>query len=362
MRARAPARGTALALSALLTTVGPVDGQRLIERTPNLPNSVTALPGVLELSMPQRFHHVAGAGLISSPTFDIALGLPFLHPALWTVGLRFAPLSDLVPGRPNEWEFHDRVGLLRQTAGAPLDLTLTGAYNTAARSVDAEAALARRAGSVRVIGAARALTSSYDGDGARFALAGGVVWSLAPRRSPLALAADVATLTDRRGSEKIAWSAGMHAGLPFTALSAGVYAGNTATTTLHGASVGGSRTRYGFELNAPVELVGFMLGWFTDRNATRRSVKVDASDRPATVVRIRSFLYMPATVRIRPGDTVEWVNDDDAVHTVTAENGGFDSGGIRTGGRWRARFDEPGRFLYYCGPHPFMKAVVIVQP
>lgn len=362
MRARAPARGTALALSALLITVGPADGQHLIERTPNLPNSVTALPGLIELSMPQRFHHVEGAGLVSSATFDIALGLPFLLPARWTVGLRFAPSSDLVPGRPNEWEFYERFGLLRQTAGAPLDLTLTGAYNTAARSVDAEAALARRVGPVRLIGAARALTSSYDGDGARFALAGGAVWSPVPRRSPITLAADVGTLTDRRGSEKVAWSAGLHAGLPFTALSAGVYAGNTGTTTLHGASVGGSRTRYGFELNAPVELVGFVLGWFTDRDATRRSVSVDAADRPAAVVHIRGFLYMPATVRIRAGETIEWVNDDDAVHTVTAENGGFDSGGIRTGERWRARFDEPGRFPYYCGPHPFMKAVVIVQP
>lgn len=355
------ARAAVVAMLALPAAL-PAHGQRLIERSTNLPNSVTALPGVLELSMPQRFtRNGNGSGLSSSATFDLALGVPYLQPALWTVGLRFAPASHLVPDRANEWEIYDRFGLLRETAGAPLDLTLTGAYNTAARSLDAEAALARRAGPVRLIGAARALTSAYDGGSARFALAAGAVWHVAPRSSSVALAADVATLTDREAGEDVAWTAAIQAGLPYTTLSLSLHASNTRTTTLHGASVGRSRTQYGFELNAPVELVGFLLGWFTDRPATLRSVAEEVTDPPVTTIRIGSYLYMPSTVRVRAGETVEWINDDDAVHTVTAENGGFNSEGLQRSESWRARFDEPGRYPYYCGPHPFMKGVVIVE-
>jgi plastocyanin len=73
------------------------------------------------------------------------------------------------------------------------------------------------------------------------------------------------------------------------------------------------------------------------------------------------YLYAPGTIRIRAGETVEWINDDAVVHTVTAENGAFDSRGIQPGGTWRARFDEAGIYPYYCGPHPFMKGVVVVD-
>jgi hypothetical protein len=31
------------------------------------------------------------------------------------------------------------------------------------------------------------------------------------------------------------------------------------------------------------------------------------------------------------------------------------------GESWTAKFDKPGRFAYICDPHPFMKAVIIVE-
>lgn len=31
------------------------------------------------------------------------------------------------------------------------------------------------------------------------------------------------------------------------------------------------------------------------------------------------------------------------------------------GESWTARFDKPGRYAYICDPHPYMKAVVIVE-
>jgi plastocyanin len=330
--------------------------QRLVETTPNLPNSVTALPGFLELTTSQRFDYVGdGRGLVASPTFDLALGLPFLLPTGWTAGVRVAT----EPGT-DEWELYDRIGLLRQAHGAPLDLTLTAAYNTAARSVDGEASLARRAGPIRAVAAARALSNAFDAGEARFAVAGGVVWHPAGGRTPVSVAADVATLLDPGTGEDAAWSVAVRTGLPYTSLSVGLLAGNASTTTLHATSVGGP-TRWGFELNAPVEFAGFVLGWFTDREAALRTVTEDAAGAAAARVSVANYLYAPATIRIRAGESVEWVNEDDVVHTVSAENGAFESGAIRPGDVWRARFDEPGLYPYYCGPHPFMKGVVSVS-
>jgi len=345
----------------------PLHAQRLLERTPNLPNSVSALPGMLEMSLPHRFADLGGAaGLQSATTFDVALGVPFLLPVRWTGGVRFAPASEVVPERTDEWELYDRFGLLRQSSGAMADLNVTGAYNLAARSLDAEAALARQAGPLRLIGVARVMAAAYGSGDVRFALGGGAVWHVRPRSMGVTLAADFVSLLERRARagderrEEAAWSVGLQAGLPYTSLSFGLQARNAATTTIQGASLGTGRTRYGFELNVPVEFLGFVLGWYTDRERALEAVHEDADAPPDRSVAIQRFLFTPGTIRIRAGQTIEWVNRDAVVHTVNAENAAFQSGAIQPGSSWRARFDRPGRYPYYCGPHPFMKGVVVV--
>ncbi|HUF50986.1 MAG TPA: cupredoxin family copper-binding protein [Longimicrobiales bacterium] len=354
---------TCLVALALAAAVVPVGAQGLLERTPNLPNSVQALPGMLEHAVTHRFASVGGAiGLQLSPTFDFALGVPWLLPGRWTGGVRFAPVSDVVPDETDEWEFYSRIGLLRQAAGAPLDVMVTGAYNAAAGSVDGEALLGRRIGPLRLLAGARLLAEPFGGAELRTALAGGVVWQPAPRRMPLTVAADVASLLDRTTAEDVAWSAGVQLGLPYTALVLSLQASNASTTTLAGTSLGSSRTRYGVGLDVPVEFIGFVFGWYAPREVTMRAVQGEIEGMPAARVRIAGYLFAPATVRVRAGDVVEWRNDDDMVHTVAAENGAFDSHAIRPGQSWRARFDEPGMFPYYCGPHPFMKGVVVVVP
>lgn len=62
------------------------------------------------------------------------------------------------------------------------------------------------------------------------------------------------------------------------------------------------------------------------------------------------------------GTTVTWTNDDPGMmHTVTAVDGTFDSGFFNGGESWSYTFDEPGEFEYYCLPHPWMRAKVIVE-
>jgi plastocyanin len=48
------------------------------------------------------------------------------------------------------------------------------------------------------------------------------------------------------------------------------------------------------------------------------------------------------------------------MHTVTAVDGSFDSEFLNTGASFSFTFDEVGEFEYYCLPHPWMRAKVIV--
>jgi plastocyanin len=61
------------------------------------------------------------------------------------------------------------------------------------------------------------------------------------------------------------------------------------------------------------------------------------------------------------GTTVTWTNKDQVEHTVTSDNGIFDSGFLSQNEPWSYTFNEPGTFTYHCEPHPFMTAQVIVE-
>ncbi len=72
--------------------------------------------------------------------------------------------------------------------------------------------------------------------------------------------------------------------------------------------------------------------------------------------------YSENVLEVNVGTTVTWTNEDTVIHTVTAEDGSFDSGFLREGDTWSYTFQEPGEFEYLCTPHPWMRAKVIVQP
>jgi plastocyanin len=85
-----------------------------------------------------------------------------------------------------------------------------------------------------------------------------------------------------------------------------------------------------------------------------------------STVDIVDFDYRPGMVTINAGDTVTWTQSGDAPHTVTADDGSFDSGELTTGGNFSMRFDEAGTYRYYCTLHggpggEGMSAVVTVE-
>jgi plastocyanin len=92
------------------------------------------------------------------------------------------------------------------------------------------------------------------------------------------------------------------------------------------------------------------------------SVAGAQSQRTRTVV-IQDFSFKPAHITIRPGTKVIWINNDSTQHTVTANNGAFDSGFLRKGQRYARTFKRAGKkYAYHCEPHPHMMGSVTVKP
>ena len=80
-------------------------------------------------------------------------------------------------------------------------------------------------------------------------------------------------------------------------------------------------------------------------------------------VRVPDFDFTPRLVRIDPGDSVTWNFAGPTGHTSTSSAGQSDrwrSGLKQTGQSFTRAFRRPGRWQYFCEPHPFMKGVVQV--
>lgn len=76
-------------------------------------------------------------------------------------------------------------------------------------------------------------------------------------------------------------------------------------------------------------------------------------------VALRNNQYVPKTVTVKAGDTVVWTDEDVSPHSVTADDGSFDSHPGCTGpancmklnDTFRHTFTAPGTYRYYCRIH-----------
>lgn len=88
--------------------------------------------------------------------------------------------------------------------------------------------------------------------------------------------------------------------------------------------------------------------------------------------------YAPEKVAIKVGESVQWVNDGQTVHSVSTDAANaqnpkdtsmpkgataFDSGFIPPGGNYSYTFTVPGTYRYFCLPHEKagMVGVVVVK-
>jgi plastocyanin len=93
----------------------------------------------------------------------------------------------------------------------------------------------------------------------------------------------------------------------------------------------------------------------------RGAPKVEQEVRGGNAVAVEGFAFVPSTLEVLSGTEVTWTNRDPTTHTVTAEDGSFDSGPLDQGGTFAMTFNEPGTVAYFCSIHPTMKGTVTVQ-
>lgn len=78
-------------------------------------------------------------------------------------------------------------------------------------------------------------------------------------------------------------------------------------------------------------------------------------------ITIQSFAFVPATLEVRVGDTIEWINRDFAPHTATARNGDWTTVAIENDATGRVIVTKPGTHAYFCKFHPSMTAAIIAN-
>jgi plastocyanin len=89
-----------------------------------------------------------------------------------------------------------------------------------------------------------------------------------------------------------------------------------------------------------------------DRSSDR---SLSTSSRPAlAVVEVGAYDkvgFNPKSITVMPGTIVRWVNYGKEGHTVTSDDGYFDSGTMSPGGTFFVLFYKPGTYHYTCKPH-----------
>ena len=71
-----------------------------------------------------------------------------------------------------------------------------------------------------------------------------------------------------------------------------------------------------------------------------------------TRVTIQNSAFTPASVTVMQTGSILWVNSDsEQVHTVTADDGSFDSGDIQPSGSFGLTFTKVGPHPYHCKYH-----------
>ncbi len=332
------------ALFAFVGVADVVSCQSVLERPPNLSGGWLGAGGTLQFNFVHRFG-VGDAPLrkvTNSPTFLLSYQLPL--PLL--IGFNYATSSDIAAAFPNEWEVFARYG----RSG----VALQAGYNQAAGSVDAELTAARSVGRLRLMAVGRWLSNGYHRDTTRYAVGAGATLRL---HRWVAIAGDVTTLMDKRAGEKVAWGAGLQLAIPYSPHTLSLQVTNTNTATLQGASRGIDRVRGGFEFTIPFTLSRY----FGRRGEAAAKGGGGAAAAGATRAEMRTMTFSPKRLEIAAGSTVIWTNNDQLVHTVTADDGSWDSGAIEPGKTWTHTFTQPGEYAFHCTPHPFMKAVVVVR-
>jgi plastocyanin len=115
-------------------------------------------------------------------------------------------------------------------------------------------------------------------------------------------------------------------------------------------------------------LMALLLGFATYRVCYAQSAAPPAAgqDSQNFAVTISNFKFDPKEVKVKAGTVVTWT-DSGGKHTVTSDDGSFDSGTLTAGGSYQHKFEKPGAYPYHCMFHgdrggKDMAGLVTVEP
>jgi plastocyanin len=97
-----------------------------------------------------------------------------------------------------------------------------------------------------------------------------------------------------------------------------------------------------------------------EKPTSSRTKEVATNSVPNQVV-IENFSFVPATLTIKAGTKVTWINRDDVPHTATDTDKRFNSKTLDTDDQFSFTFSEAGTYSYYCALHPKMTGQIIVK-
>ena len=104
-------------------------------------------------------------------------------------------------------------------------------------------------------------------------------------------------------------------------------------------------------------LVGLALAPLEGRSSTAAPDRAHVS----RAVTIENMEFTPSQLTVHAGDRVVFSNKDLFPHTVTADDGSFDSHSIAPNATWTYRPKQAGAHAYKCSFHPTMTGKIIVQ-
>lgn len=108
--------------------------------------------------------------------------------------------------------------------------------------------------------------------------------------------------------------------------------------------------------------------WAQEKITVPSEEAVAATEVPtdAIVVNIEKMKFQTPELTIKAGETVYWVNNEVMPHNVAFKKGlvqesEFRGDMLSKDEAYAITFNEAGTFDYFCTPHPFMRAKVIVE-
>ena len=99
----------------------------------------------------------------------------------------------------------------------------------------------------------------------------------------------------------------------------------------------------------------------TAEEPTSTTAPTQSQSNGTSAVTVQNSSFAPPAVAVKAGEKVVWTFRDSFSHTVTADDGSFDSGSKSSGATFERTFSTAGTFKYKCNIHSSMTGTVTVS-